>query len=263
MVKSVLVVAALVGGACLFGCNDTLSGGGGGGGGDGGASSSSGGSSSSSGGGNPNAVTIGPDVTNPTGTANTFGCGAGYPIQTNPQFPQPFYAAGSPSCLVLTFLAPIAGQPTSLKSGTALSATIAVGSVTGPMRFVRMRILFNRKDKQQCCSLEQYGDEFTPKANGTTTVSLSFPMTIEPLPPENDTTTTIANDLIALEVLSPDVPIPGHWPNNGGPVDGTASYMWLPALSTKGQQAPSNQLLVYTGSYTGFVPSFNISYVQN
>jgi hypothetical protein len=39
--------------------------------------------------------------------------------------------------------------------------------------------------------------------------------------------------------------------------------MWLPALSAQGVAAPSGQLLQYQGSYSGFVPSFTFSYVQN
>ncbi|MEZ4257662.1 MAG: hypothetical protein R3B36_01260 [Polyangiaceae bacterium] len=226
---------------------------------------SSGGTSSgaSSGGGDAGGggagVTVGPALGAVNGTANTFGCAQGYPIQTNPTFPQPFTAQGASSCLVLTFVA--TGAP-ALRSGTAVSAAIRVGAVTGPMRFVRMRILFNRTQKQQCCSVEQYGDVFTPTANGDTTVALGFPMTLDPLPAETDLETIAANDLVALEVLAPDVPIPGTWTQNGGADTGTASYMWLPALSTQNIPAPSGQLLNYQGSYSGFVPSFNFTFVE-
>lgn len=233
--------------------------------GDGGAGSSgtsgttSGGTSGAPGGGG---TTLGPSFDALTGTANTFGCSAGFPIQTNPSFPQPFYQAGQQSCLVLTFVADPSKVGT-LKSGTATTATIRVGATTGPMRFVRMRILYNRTTGPKCCSLEQYGDTFTPTANSDTTVNLNFPITLDPTPAQDDLETTAANDLVALEVLSGNVPIPGSWPNNGGAVEGTASYMWLPALSARGTPAPSNQLLQYEGSYSGFVPAFNYQLVSN
>jgi hypothetical protein len=225
----------------------------------GGTSSGGGSGDGGGGGGAGGGVTVGPALGAASGTANTFGCAQGYPIQTNPSFPQPFTAQGATSCLVLTFVA--TGAP-ALRSGRAISATIRVGAVTGPMRFVRMRILFNRTQKQQCCSVEQYGEVFTPTANGDTTVALGFPMTLDPLPAETDLETIAANDLVALEVLAPDVPIPGTWTQNGGADTGTASYMWLPALSTQNVPAPSGQLLNYQGSYSGFVPAFNFTFVE-
>ncbi len=202
---------------------------------------------------------MGPDLATLSGTTNTFGCADGYPIQTNPQFPQPFYGGGQQSCLVLTFLASNTGV--NFTKATATTASIRVGATTGPMRFVRMRILFSHRSKQQCCSVEQYGDVFTPTANAISTVQLGFDMIFEPVPAADDLDTIVANDLIALEVLAPNVPIPGVWPNNGGAVQGTASYMWLPALSAQNVPAPSQQLLNYQGSYTGFVPSFNVMYL--
>jgi hypothetical protein len=101
---------------------------------------------------------------------------------------------------------------------------------------------------------------FTPTANSVTTVPLNFPMTEEGAPPENDTTTIIANDLVALEVLSGDVPLPGFWTKNGGADTTIANYLWLPALSASNTQAPSTELLNYTGSFSGFVPLFAIDY---
>jgi len=193
-----------------------------------------------------------------SGTENTFGCIDGYPLQSNPQFPQPFFGAGQQSCLVLTFLASNTGA--SFTRATATSASIRVGASTGPMRFVRMRILFSHRSQQQCCSVEQYGDVFTPTANAVTQVPLGFDMIFESVPPKEQLDTVVANDLIALEVLAPNVPIPGVWPSNGGAVQGTASYMWLPALSAQNVPAPSQQLLNYQGSYSGFVPAFNVTF---
>lgn len=129
------------------------------------------------------------------------------------------------------------------------------------MRFVRMRALYQHGTGVKCCSLEQYGETFTPGANAVTRVLLGFPMTEEPLPPPEDRATIIANDLVALEVLSPDVPIPGSWPNNGGADATVANYIFFPALSSAQVPAPSNQLLSYQGSFSGLVPSFQIEYV--
>jgi hypothetical protein len=133
------------------------------------------------------------------------------------------------------------------------------------MRFVRMRILYQagRVPPQECCSVEQYGAVFTPTANTTTTVPLGFAMQEDHVPADNDTTTIAVNDTLALEVLEPDVPIPGYWPANGGPVQGTASYIYFPALSDQSVTAPSAALVNSSGSYSGFVPSFTISYVPS
>lgn len=210
------------------------------------------------------AITLGPNITNPTGAENTFGCGAGYPIQTNATFPQPFYLPGAPSCTVLTFLAPDPAQP-SPGSGVAVSATIRVGATTGRMRFVRMRLLYQpgRVPPQECCSVQQYGDEFTPTAGTTTTVPLGFPMQEDHVPADNDINAIAVGDAIALEVLDPTTPVPGYWPANGGAVLGTASYVYYPALSAQSVPAPSATLVNYAGSYSGFVPAFTISYVPN
>lgn len=208
------------------------------------------------------AVTLGPDIANPSGTENTFPCGAGYPIQTNPSFPQPFSMQGAPSCTVLTFLAPTQPSP---GDGVAVAASIRVGATTGRMRFVRMRILYQagRVPPQECCSVEQYGAVFTPDANSTSTVALGFPMTEDHIPADNDTTTIAKNDVVALEVLDASTPIPGFWPANGGAVQGTASFIYFPALSAQSVAAPSAALVNYSGSYSGFVPSFTLSYVPN
>lgn len=224
------------------------------GGGSSGAGGSSGSSSSSGSSGTP--VTLGSDLSNEPTSA--YRCSDGYPIQTNPSFPQPFYAAGASSCTLLTFQAMTTPSP---GSGMAVSAKIRVGAVTGPMRFLKMRILFKNGVGPQCCSLEQYGDTFTPKANDMTTVPLGFDMVEDHVPAANDLDTIAKNDIIALEVLSPTVPIPGYWPANGGAVTGIANYVWLPSLTAAKTQAPSNVLLNYSGSFSGFVPLFSIAYV--
>lgn len=171
---------------------------------------------------------------------------------------------GAPSCSVLTFLAPDPNQP-SPGSGVAVSANIRVGATTGKMRFVLMRILYQpgRVPPQECCSVQKYGDEFTPTANTTTTVPLGFAMQEDHVPADNDINTIAVGDVIALEVLDPSTPIPGYWPQNGGAVLGTASYIYFPALSAQSVPAPSPTLVNYSGSYSGFVPAFTITYVPN
>lgn len=205
--------------------------------------------------------TFGPDLAALPGTTNVFTCADGYPLQTNAAFPQPFFGQGAQSCLVLTFAADPQGR--TMQKGTVTSATIRVDGATGPMRFVRMRMLYSRASGQKCCSLEQYGEVFTPAVGQQTTVQLSFPMTEDHVPPENDLATIIANDFVAYEILAPNVPIPGYWPANGGPVPATASYMYLPAPSTQGVPAPSNVLLNHTGSYSGFLPAFTFTMVND
>lgn len=201
-------------------------------------------------------VTLGADLNNvPT---SEVPCSAGYPVQINPTFPQPFPAQGAQSCTLINFLPP---QAPGLGSGVARRANIRVGATTGPMRFLRMRQLFQQPGPVECCSLEEYGPVFTPSANAITTVNLGFRMTEEPTPAPNDFT-IIANDVIALEVLAPNVPIPGFWTQNGGQDFAVADYIYLPSLSEQNVPAPSNQLLQSVG-YSGFVTLFNIDYTAN
>ncbi len=201
-------------------------------------------------------VQLGPNLsTNPN---NTVTCQDGYPIQINPTFPQPFHLQGSPSCLMLTFF----GGEQAGKPGTVVSANIRVGNVTGPMRFVRMRILFQNNNigyDRACCSAEQYGAVFTPAANAVTSVPLNFSMARDPTPSPNDVTTLAAADLVGLEVLAPNVPIPGTWTQNGGGQTDLPTYAYFPALSAR-VKAPSSNLRS-EGSFSGFLPSFNLTFV--
>ena len=256
---SIIAAGALVAACTPSTEGGSTSGAAGGAPGDGGAGASSdsgSGSSGTSSGGQP--VTFGSDVSQ--APSSTYRCSDGYPIQINPSFPQPFDASGAQSCTLLTFLPPQGPSP---GSGTAVSANIRVGDITGPMRFVRMRILFQNGVGPKCCSLEQYGETFTPQASAATNIALGFSMLEESIPPPSDLTTIAANDLIALEVLSPNVPIPGFWPSNGGAVANIANYLWLPSLSSANTPAPSHVLLNYQGSFSGFVPLFNFVFVPN
>lgn len=194
-------------------------------------------------------TTLGPAL-NLLVPTNTVSCVDGYPVQINPSFPQPFTGQGAQSCTMVTFSNV---QPPS--AGRVVSATIGVGPRTGPMRFVRMRILEERSTGPACCSAEQFGPAFTPQANGVTTVPLDFPIAHDV-----DTRTGIrTNDWVGLEVLAPNVPIPGIWTNNGGADISLPDYLWLPGLFSRGQGAPT-QNLRSEGSFSGFVPTFNISF---
>lgn len=185
---------------------------------------------------------------------NGVTCQDGFPVQINASFPQPFTGQGANSCTLLTFFA--GAQPT--VPGTVVSANIRVGPVTGPMRFVKMRILYQNVTGPVCCSVEQFGQPFTPQANSITTVPLGFVMTEEHIPQPNDPT-IVANDLVGLEVLAPNVPIPGVWTQNGGADLALPDYAWFPALSVKGVGAPSSNLHS-DGSYSGFLPAYNLNY---
>ena len=181
-------------------------------------------------------------------------CQDGYPVQINATFPQPFTSQGAPSCMLITFFP----GAYSGSEGTVVSANIRVGPVTGPMRFVKARILYQSVTGQACCSVQEYGPTFTPQANAITTVPLNFRMTEDHVPAPTDPT-IVANDLVALEVLAPDVPIPGLWTNNGGSDLGLPNYLYLPAFTTRGLNAPT-QNLRSDGSYSGFLPAYNLNY---
>lgn len=204
------------------------------------------------GGGGP-VRTLGANLNNaPT---STWVCADGYPIQINPTFPQPFNNQGNGSCALINFLPP---PSPAVGSGVALRGNIRVGSVTGPMRFVRMRQLAQQGFGVQCCSLEEYGQQFTPAANQVTTVPLNMRFTEETDPDSG----IITNDVMALEVLAPNVPIPGFWSQNGGQDFSVADYIYLPSFTQRGQTAPSNFLIENVG-FSGFVMLANVDYSED
>jgi hypothetical protein len=228
------VAALAIVSALMSGC-----GGGGGGGGGGGAP-----------------VQVG-DNLNTNAVDNPFTCSNGFPIQFPGGTNQPvFYMQGAQSCLINTWFA--GAQPPS--SGLVVSANIAVGQTTGPMRFVKLRALYTRIDGVACCSVEEYGAVFTPTAGGVTTVTLNFAMTEDHVPAANDFTTIAATDLVGLEVLAPDVPIPGMWNNFLSGNLALPTYIWLPSFTERNLSAPT-QNLRSDGSYSGFIPAYNLNFV--
>jgi hypothetical protein len=191
---------------------------------------------------------------------NTVRCADGVPAQA-PAFQGFFFipaANVSTSCTLITFFDG-AQVPT---SGTVVSANIKVGPVTGPMRFVRARVLFKRalpQDVTSCCSVEEVGPTFTPAPNSVTTVPLNFRMTHDAIPAANDFT-PVAQDMVALEVLAPNVPIPGTWVNP--PFGGNlvqANYMYWPAFTLNPNNAGQNKLS--DRGFSGFMPSYNLNFV--
>lgn len=203
-----------------------------------------------------------------SGTAPNSGmrCIDGPPAQDGVnQFPNLFFPwqgiAGS--CTILTFSQQDPGNAT---SGTVTTARIRVGASTGRMRFVRLRNLYQNKAGtngiRECCSIQEYGAIFTPAANAVTTVTLNFRMTFEPPPPATDFTTVIGQDRIGLEVLDSNTPIPAVWTRNGLTDTGiNATFIWLPSISNQGFPAGALQLPNHTTSYSGFLPTFNYTFV--
>jgi len=208
------------------------------------------------GGGNQNlgpATTVGPPANLLAPNNDFMTCSTGFPVQVNATFPQPFISPGAPSCTLIAYAAAVQIQPT--RGGRIVSANIGVGPVTGPMRFVRMRILTEASTGPACCSGEEFSAVFTPQPNAVTTVPLNFDMLFT----TDVDTEIISNDWVGLEVLAPDVPIPGTWTSNGGGDITLPDYIWLPALSSR-IQAPPTQNLRSEGSFSGFLPSFNFSF---
>lgn len=120
-----------------------------------------------------------------------------------------------------------------------------------------MRILYQHGFGAACCSEEELGQVVTPAPNSTTVIPLGWDMVEDHVPPPNDPT-IIANDLIGIEMLTADVPIPGYWTRNGGPDVMLPSYWYTPALSTRG--AVPTQNLLSEGSFTAFQPAFTLTY---
>lgn len=98
-------------------------------------------------------------------------------------------------------------------SGTVTQARIKIGSVTGPMRINLVRTLFQQTGSVANPSittpyLEEYGPTFTPQANAITTVPLNLKVQSQATPDPSDTSTIAGTDWLAVELLSPDTPVP-------------------------------------------------------
>ena len=169
--------------------------------------------------------------------------------------------SGFKSCMLVTI--PYTGAASSTP-GTAVSANIFVGPVTGSMRFVRARILEAVGTGPLCCSVEQYGAVFTPTPNSITTVSLGFPLG----PTDTNVTTGLRfQDVVGLEILSPTVPVPGNFV---GPPDGTGALIhtnseFFPAMSQRGLgvSVPTQNVRAEGIGFFNFRPSYNLNFRAN
>lgn len=127
--------------------------------------------------------------------------------------PVPGLPVGSQSC---QFSYSGFGTPDTLATpitGILNSAQVKVGNVTGPMRVNVMRMLFKQtafvgRPQVSGPFHQAFGPTFTPAPNQITTVPVNLPVLADPTPAELDFETIAALDLIALEVLAPNVPIP-------------------------------------------------------
>jgi hypothetical protein len=194
----------------------------------------------------PNLAQIVPD--------NGIRCVDGYPVQNPGGGGVAFFVSqGSGSCLVMAPLEHNPGRP-----GIAVAATIKVGAVTGRMRFVRMRnAISGVVNDAACCSLEEYGQVFTPAANSTTTVPLNFRLEWEAISAPNPTR-SVVQEFVALEILDPFVPWPGFWPNGGNADTLRFNQIFIPALSAQNLAAPTQNFR--GGTFSGFVPSFSFTF---
>jgi hypothetical protein len=199
------------------------------------------------------AVTFGADLNQPAN--NPITCADGWPNQLYPLGGYPFYNTGNSSCMwtgssaAQTLYAP--------SSGTVTAVRVRVGPATGQMQIVVIRTLYRNtfepgKPELACCVIETYGPAFTPQANTTTTVPTSLSMVEDPTPAPNDTSTIAADDLLALEVLEPNVPVPAYTATGGASEAAIPDFAWFPAPSQAGVPAPSPNVVSYNGDFSGY-----------
>jgi len=199
------------------------------------------------------AVTFGADLNQPAN--NPITCADGWPNQLYPYGGYPFYDPGNSSCMwtgsgvAQTLYAP--------SSGTVTAVRVKVGPVSGQMQIAVVRTLYKNtfqpgKPEIACCVIERYGPAFTPQPNATTTVPTSLPMVEEATPAPTDTTTIAAGDLLALEVLEPNVPVPAYTATAGASEAAIPDFAWFPAPSQAGVPAPSPNVVSYNGDFSGY-----------
>jgi hypothetical protein len=121
------------------------------------------------------------------------------------------------------------------------------------MQIVVMRSLYQNKAGDPghpyfaCCFVEHYGPVFEPQASAVTPVQLNLPMTEEPTPPPEDTTTNAAGDFLALSVLAANVPVPAF-------ADGQSFISgFYPAPNPQTTPAPSQTPIFGTTLQGGYV----------
>ncbi len=199
------------------------------------------------------ATTFGADLNQPAN--NPITCADGWPNQLYQLGGYPFYDVGNRSCMwtgssaAQTLYAP--------SSGTVTAVRVKVGAVSGPMQIVVIRTLYKNtfepgKPELACCVIEHYGPTFTPQANAVSTVSTSLSMVEESTPSPTDTTTVAAADLLALEVLEPNVPVPAYTATGGASEAAIPDFAWFPAPSQAGAPAPSPNVVNPNGDFSGY-----------
>ena len=113
-------------------------------------------------------------------------------------------------------------------TGTVTQVRVGVGSTTGPMQVVVMRSLYENtatpgRPNDACCIPVARSQAFTPQANSITTVPVNLPVTEDPTPPPQDTTTIADFDTLGLAVLEPQVPVPLYFT---GDYSAPADFLW-------------------------------------
>ena len=201
------------------------------------------------------AATFGADLSQPAN--NPITCVDGWPNQIPLAIElgaPPFYNSGSSSCLWTGSSAAQTLQAPS--SGTVSAVRVKVGADTGAMRVVVLRTLYHNTfvighPEVACCIIQQYGPTFTPAANTITTVPTNLAMDEQTTPPEGDTE-VVHFDLLGLEVLEPNVPVPAYTATNGAAEANIPDFAWFPAPGQSGVQAPSANVVPYTGDFSGY-----------
>jgi hypothetical protein len=113
-------------------------------------------------------------------------------------------------------------------TGTVTQVRVGVGATTGPMQVVVMRSLYENtttpgRPNDACCFPVARSQAFTPQANSITTVPVDLPVTEDPTPPPEDTTTIADFDTLGLAVLEPQVPVPLYFT---GDYSAPADFLW-------------------------------------
>jgi hypothetical protein len=137
---------------------------------------------------------------------------------------------------------------------TVTQVRVSVGPVTGSMAAVVMRALYENtstpgRPTYACCTLAATSQPFMPQANAVTAVSVQLQMQDDPAPPPNDTSTIAVNDILALAVLEPGVPVPMYDLADSG----TADFLWNTAT-------PSTQTPSYYSDTSGFHVAMQADY---
>jgi hypothetical protein len=96
------------------------------------------------------------------------------------------------------------------------------------MQVVVMRALYQNtatpgRPNDACCVPVARSQAFTPQPNSITTVPVSLPVTEDPTPPPEDTTTIADFDTLGLAVLEPQVPVPLYFT---GDYSAPADFLW-------------------------------------